>query len=219
MRRLISVGALLLLVVLVFGVGQVVLPGIAASTLRSRLSRNGKVLSVQVSAFPAIELLWHQADTVVGRMASSRSGTGHLDSLLEQAGDVGTLNASVGTFNSGLLTLHNVSLRKQGDELMGQGTLLEGDLRAAIPVLQSVSFVSDGSEGLTLSGTGSFLGVTATVPATVQPQAGRLVLRLDVPLLSVASFTVFSDPHLSVQEVSGAAIPGGLSVAARARLR
>ena len=46
------------------------LPGIAAQRLRDRLSRSGRVLEVKVEAFPAIELLWHQADRVVVRMAS-----------------------------------------------------------------------------------------------------------------------------------------------------
>ena len=70
MRRtsLIAAGVVVLVVVLL-GVAQLVLPGIAASSIRDRLSRSGKVLDVQVSAFPAIELLWHQADRVVVRMS------------------------------------------------------------------------------------------------------------------------------------------------------
>src|ERR1700683_3297087 len=94
MRRLIAIGGGVAAVVLVFGVGQLVLPSIAAQQLRDRLSKNGHVLSVSVSAFPAIELLWHDADKVVVRMASYRSGTGHWNSLLDEAGDAGSLTAS-----------------------------------------------------------------------------------------------------------------------------
>ncbi len=217
MRR---AAALVVLVaaVLVLGVGQLVLPGIAASTLHDRLAKSGRVLSVQVSAFPAIELLWHHADKVVVRMASYHSGTGHLDSLLRQAGGVGSLRVSIGVLRSGLLTLHDVSLRKRGDQLTGAGTLLENDLRDAIPVLRSVRLVSAGATSLTLAGTASALGVTATVPATVEPQSGRLVVIPDVPLFSLAAITVFAQPHVYVEGVGGTAISGGLRVTARARL-
>jgi hypothetical protein len=205
-------------VVLVLGVGQLVLPGIAASVLRDRLAKSGHVLSVKVSAFPAIELLWHQADSVVVRMADYRSGVGHLDSLLQESRNVGTLNASVGVLRSGLLTLHGVRLTKRGSQLTGSATVLDSDLRNAIPVLQSVRLLSASAGAVTLEGTGSFLGVTASVPATVEPQDGRLVVVPQTPVGGLFSVTVFAQPHLSVQGVGGTAIAGGLKVTARARL-
>ena len=107
------VATVLLLVVL----AQLFLPGIAADQLRDRLSKNGRVLDGPVSAFPAIELLWHDADKVVVRMASYHSSTGHLSSLLDEAGGVGTLDAAANVLTAGLLTLRNASLSKRGDEL------------------------------------------------------------------------------------------------------
>ena len=71
---------------------------------------------------------------------------------------------------------------------------------------------------MTLEGTGSFLGVTASVPATVEPQDGRLVVVPQTPVGGLFSVTVFAQPHLSVQGVGGTAIAGGLKVTARARL-
>ncbi|MFZ0377875.1 MAG: hypothetical protein WAL38_08625, partial [Solirubrobacteraceae bacterium] len=56
------------LVLLVLVVAQLVLPGIAADRLRDQLARSGTVISVKVSAFPAIELLWGDADSVVVRL-------------------------------------------------------------------------------------------------------------------------------------------------------
>ncbi len=57
MRLLLSlVGSLVLLFVL----AQVLLPRIAASRISSRVGRYGKVRSVSVSAWPALELLWEQ---------------------------------------------------------------------------------------------------------------------------------------------------------------
>jgi hypothetical protein len=207
-----------LAVVLVFGVGQLVLPGLAASVLRDRLAKSGRVLSVQVSAFPAIELLWHSADRVVVRMASYQSGAGHLNSLLQQSRNVGTLRASVGVLHSGLLTLHGVALVKRGSQLTGSATLLENDLRRSVPFLESVRLVSAGADSVTVAGTASAFGVSATVPATIEPQGGRLVVAPGVPLGGFATVTVFSEPHVSVDGVGGRQIAGGLEVTARAHL-
>lgn len=213
MRR--AAGLLVLvLAVLVLGVGQLVLPGIAASVLRSRLAKSGRVLSVQVSAFPAIELLWHQADRVVVRMADYSSGAGQLNRLLQQTRGVTQLSASVGVMRSGLLTLHDVGLRKQGDQLSGSATVLQNDLRRAIPILTSVSLQSATADSITLQGTA--FGVTAT--ATVEPQDGRLVVAPQTPIGGILTITVFDQPHVAVEGVGGQAIAGGIRVTARARL-
>jgi len=218
MRRLIAlgtVGVVMLLLVL----AQLILPGIAEQRLRDQLSRNGKVIQVQVSAFPAVELLWHQADRVVVRMAQYRSSTGHLSGLLAQAGDVGTLDASAGVLQSGLLTLHDATLRKRGEELIGSASISEADLRAAIPILDGVEPVASANGKLTLRGTATLLGVTASVDATVGPLNGALVVQPDVPFGGFATITIFSNPHLEVQGVGATTVPGGFSVTARARLR
>ena len=51
-------------VVVVLGLAQLLLPGLAAQRVRSEIGRYGVVHSVSVSAFPAIELLW--GDAAVG---------------------------------------------------------------------------------------------------------------------------------------------------------
>jgi hypothetical protein len=218
MRRLIAIGGGVAVVVLVFGVAQLVLPGIAAQQLRDRLSKNGRVLSVSVSAFPAIELLWHDADKVVVRMASYRSGTGHLNSLLDEAGGVGALTASATVLTDGLLTVHDATLVKHGDELTGTARVTEADLRAAVPFIDDVVPVASSGGQLTLRGTATFLGVSATVDATVSAQNGKLVVSPDVPFGGLATVTLFDDPHVQVQGVSASPTPGGFAVTATARL-
>jgi hypothetical protein len=52
---------------------QVVLPRVAADRLRGELAPHGHVASVTVSAFPALELLWGQADDVRVRMSDYRA--------------------------------------------------------------------------------------------------------------------------------------------------
>ena len=218
MRRLVAI-AVAGVVVLVLVVAQLVLPGIASQRLRDRLSRSGRVLQAQVSAFPAIELLWHHADSVVVRMASYRAVPAALPGTLDQAGNVGSLRASAQTFRDGLLTLHDARVVKQGNRLAGSAVVAESDLRAAVPFLSSVTPVASAGGTLTLRGSGSFLGLTATVDATVSARDGKLVVAPDVPFGGLATVTVFSDPRIRVQGVSASPVPGGFAVRGTAVLR
>lgn len=210
----IAVGVVVLLLI----IAQLVLPGIAAQNLRDRLARSGTGISVEVDAFPAIELLWHQADKVVVRVAQYQSSTGHLSSLLDEAANVGTLDASAG-LRSGLLTLRDAKLSKRGDRLAASATVTEADLRASLPILQSVAPVASGGGQLTLRGVANLFGVSAAVDATVAAINGQLLVQPDVPFGSLATVTVFSGPHVDVQSVSASSAPGGFNVSAQAQLR
>lgn len=218
MRRLAALGALLV-VVLVLVIAQLVLPGIAAQNLRDRLQRSGQVLAVQVHAFPAIELLWHQADSVVVKLGRYHSTPGNLAGLLNQARDVGSLSASVRELDTGLLTLRDATLHKRGSELTAGARITEADLRTALPVLQSVTPVASGDGRLTVQGTATLFGVTASVDATVSAQNGALVVAPDVPFGGLATLRVFSDPHVYVQSIGATPTSTGFSVTGTARLR
>ena len=213
MRRIALLGGLGL-VLLVLVLAQLLLPGIAAQQLRDRLSRSGEDVHVSVSAFPAIELLWHQADKVVVDVGRYRSSTSNLGSLLGQAGDVGTLDATAGELDTGLLTLRNASLHKRGEQLTGSATVNESDLRRALPILDGVQPVASAGGQLVLRGTATLLGVTASVDATVAAENGALIVAPNVPFGSLATVTVFSNPHVAVTGVSATPAPGGFTVRA-----
>jgi hypothetical protein len=215
---LIAVGAAAV-VLLLLVIAQLVLPGIAAQRIRDRLSRSGQVLDVEVSAFPAIELLWHQADHVVVRMASYRSDSAALSNNLKQIADVGTLDASAKVFSSRLLTVRNASLQKRDNQLTATATITETDLRSSLPVLESVQPVSSSGGTLTLQGTANVLGVRATIDATVRPQNGALVVSPDVPFGGLATITVFSNPTIAVTSLSASPAPGGFVLTAHAVVR
>jgi len=217
MRRL-AAAALVVLAVMVLVVAQLVLPGIAAQRLRDQLAQNGQVRSVQVHAFPAIELLWHHADRVSISLGDYRLPPSGLGAKLGQSADVGSLTASAAEFQTGLLTLRDATLVKRRDELSARATVTEADLRTALPILDSVTPVASGGGRLTLRGTASLFGVTATVNATVSPENGNLVVSPNVPFGGLATTTVFSDPHISVQSVAASPAPGGFSVSGTARL-
>jgi hypothetical protein len=218
MRRLVALAGLLVVLVLLV-VAQLVLPGIAAQQLTDRLKHSGQGVHVSVSAFPGIELLWHQADKVVVRMARYRSSTGNLSGQLGQSSDVDTLDATVGELDTGLLTLRNATLHKRGDQLTGSATVTEAALRAAVPFLDAVKPVASGNGRLTLRGTATVLGVSATADATVQTENGQLVVVPDLPFGGLATVTVFSSPHVAVTGVSAAPDPAGFRVSADGRLR
>ena len=216
MRRLAVAAAIPIAIVVLLGVAQLVLPGIAAQNLRDRLSHNGKVLEVSVSAFPAIELLWHQADKVVVRMGRYHSNPGHLQSLLAQTADTGSLDASAAELDTGLITLRNATLRKRGDQLTGTATVTQSDLSSALGgAVQGLQPVASGGGSLTFQGT--VLGITAD--ATLRADNGALVIQPDVPLLNLVTLTVFNDPHVDIQGVGASSIPGGFALQGRARLR
>jgi hypothetical protein len=217
-RRIIAL-AVAGVVLAILIVAQLVLPGIAAQRLRDDLARSGNVRSVRVSAFPAIELLWGQADTVVVRLGRYRAGASQIGGKLGRAADVGTIDASAQELDSGAITLRDATLRKRGDELSGAATVTQADLRAAVPFLDNVQPVASGNGRLTLRGTASLLGLSASVDATVSAQDGALVVAPDVPLGGIATITLFNDPHVRVQSVSAVTVPGGFELLAQARVR
>ena len=206
-------------VLLVLVVAQLVLPGIAAQELRDDLEQSGTVLEVKVSSFPAIKLLWHRADTVVVRMGRYRAPVSRLGQTLGGAGDARSIDASAQELDLGPLTLRDATLRKRGDELTGSATVTEADLRSAVFFLDNVQPIASGNGRLTLRGTASFLGLTATVDATVAAQDGALVVAPDVPFGGIATLTLFSEPHIRVQSVSATNVPGGFRVSAQAKVQ
>jgi hypothetical protein len=213
-RRLAVIG-LLGLVVVVLGVAQLVLPGIAAQRIRDELARNGRVESVSVSAFPAIELLWHQADTVRVRLASYASAPSALGPKLSQSSDVGTLQVSTGVFTTGLLTVHDATLVKQGGQLTASGFVGEADLRRALPILESVTPVASSGGQVILRGTASVFGASISADATLGAQDGDLILS---GLGGLASIRVFHAAGVDVLGVSATPVAGGFDLSGRARV-
>jgi hypothetical protein len=215
MRRIALVG--LGLVVLLLVVAQLVLPGIAAQRLRDRLARSGRVISVSVEAFPAIELLWDQAGRVDVHLASYRaSGTVGLGHALDQTASVGTVNATIDELDTGLVTLRDVTMRKRGNVLTGTALLTQANLQAALPPGLEVEPVSSSDGKLVLQG--SALGLTAD--ATLSAQDGALQIAPDLPLIGgLLTVTVFRDPDLDVQGVGASSVPGGYSMYASALMR
>jgi hypothetical protein len=213
---LISVGAVF--VVALVG-GQLVVPRIATTVLRHRLAKDGRVISVQLSAFPWVKLLWQHADKVSVRMAGYSAPPTRITTLLHEAEGVGTLDIGIGVIHTGLLTLHEVSFSKHGDEMVGAAQVDLADIQAALPIVRSLTPVQETGGQLVLRGSASVLGVSASVDVAVTARDGKLVVAPTGLLGAFATVTLFDDPQIRVQSVSGSAVPGGLRFVARGEVR
>ena len=211
----IAVGAGLLVVLVG---GQLLVPAIATTALRNRLSEHGRVISARLSAFPWIELLWQHADSVTARMANFDVRPQDLDRLLRQAEGIGRLDISIGVVHTGPLTLRDVSFSKHGDEMVGGARLELEDLQAALPIVRSLEPVSDRGGQLVLRGTASMLGVNAAVDVVVAARDGKLVVAPVGLLGAFATVTLYDDPQIRVQSVQATTVPGGVRFVARGRV-
>ncbi len=198
--------------------GQLLVPAIATTVLRHRLSKHGTVISARLSAFPWVELLWQHADSVTARMADFNAQPQELDQLLQQADGIGKLDISIGVVHTGLLTLRDVSFSKHGDEMVGVARLELGDLRDALPIVRSLTPVPDSGGQLVLRGSASVLGVNAAVDFVVAARDGKLVVAPAGLLGAFATVTLFDDPQIRVQSVDATTVPGGVRFVVHGRV-
>jgi len=207
-------------VVVVLVLAQLVLPALAASRIRARVGRYGTVLSVSVSAFPAIRLLWKSADSVTVRAASLHATPAQTASLLSEARGMHDLDLSAASVREGPLELHDASLRKRGDALSGEATLAQADVRAALPAGVEIQLLGSADGAVRVRVSGGLFGVGASVNAVVSAQDGKLVAQPQgLPFAGLARITLFSNPHVVVQGVSATAVPGGYRLTMTATLR
>ncbi len=189
---------------------QLLLPTLAAHTVRQRVGRYGPVLSAHVSAMPAFELLWghaQSASVVTGplRMTQAQSAD-----LLWGARGVDSLDVTAASIAVEPLRLERVILQKRGHAVHVQATLTLADLRAAVPAGVQLQALKGGSEGtLEVTVGGELFGVSASVVAVVQASEGKLVAApRGLSLGGLTQITLFSDPHLSVESATFTPLPG-----------
>jgi hypothetical protein len=184
-------------IVVMLGVTQLVLPGIAAQVVRNRASRYGMVKSVSVTAIPAIELLWGRADSASLEAGRLRMNLSQATELLSSASGVDRIDMSVESFQLGPLRMHAARMEKRGDALYIQGSLEQSDLRAMLPGGVEVQPVTGGVE---VRASGSLFGVSTSVRALVSVQEGKLVAQPQgLPFAGLAQITLLSNPHLLIQ--------------------
>jgi LmeA-like phospholipid-binding len=191
-----AVGLIVLLVA-----AQVLLPRIAVSRIESRVGRYGKVQSVSVSAWPAVELLWGDVGSVHVRVKSLSLSPAQATSLLWEAKGTASMDVSAESVQVGSLRLSDASLRKRGSSLTAQAVTSEADVKAALPEGFSVRLLrSEGGE-VEVQATGGLFGVGATVNAVAGASDGQLVAHPLGFLIEGLQLKLFSDPHIYVEGV------------------
>jgi hypothetical protein len=197
-------------VVVALVAAQLLLPGLAAHTMRDRVGRYGPVLSAHVSAFPAIELLWGHVGSASLRTGALRMTQAQASDLLWSARGVDSLDVSSASVLVEPLRLQAVSMQKRGHAVRVLGTLALADLRAALPAGVQVQALSRGGEGaLEVRIGGELFGVGASIVAVVAASEGKLVAQpRGLSLGGLTQVTLFSDPHLHVDGASFTPLAG-----------
>ncbi|MEA2141814.1 MAG: hypothetical protein QOI64_244 [Solirubrobacteraceae bacterium] len=220
MRRVLLAAVVVLVVLL--GAAQLVLPGVAERKLRSDLEPHGSQVHVEVKALPAVKLLFKRADRVtveVSDYASGGEGEGtSLADLLARTKATSELDVHVNVLNDQLLRMQDVRLRKDGDVLVAEVVLLTADVDAALPARLRVT--GSDPDGITVEGVTSVFGAELQAQARILVDDGRIVLRPEgIPLASLVTVPIFSDERIVVEAVSARPTADGFAVTARGRLR
>jgi hypothetical protein len=220
-RAVLAAGVLVALLV----VAQLLLPRIAARKLTSDLERHGGNVHVDVAAFPAVKLLWHKADRVTVtvdhyRPGPPRSGSSLADQLAGTK-DTAKLDVRVGVLNDRLLRMHDISLRKDGDVLVGEVRLRRGDVNAALPPQLHLTGRAAAGQEISVAGVTSVFGRRLSGSARILVDArGRIVLKPDgFPLASLVTVPLFADDRVAVDTIDARPTAGGFTVTARGHLR
>jgi hypothetical protein len=205
--RIVAIVAAVLLVVLV--VAQIVLPGIAASRISSRVGRYGHVEHVSVSAFPAVELLWGDADSVEVKAGALALEPGQAVSVLREGSGVSRIHVSARSVHVGKFALTDAVLKKDGARVSAHAHTTRAALGAALGPGIGVRLL--GSEGgrVRVAATGSLFGVGTTVSAVAESDEGQLVVHPEGFLLEGFRLTLFKDPHLRIVGVAATQDPSG----------
>jgi LmeA-like phospholipid-binding len=212
-------------IVAVLVIAQLALPGIAARIAREQIGKYGTVRSVSLKAFPAIELLWGHAESARVEAGALRMSVSQFDGLLPRMKGIRNIDMTAESFQMGSIRINRVSTEKRGDELYTRGTLTQADLQSALPAGMHMRLVENADGAVEVRVSGSLFGIGASVLALLSAQEGKLIAQPQgFPFAGLARITIFSDPHLFVQDVglsaqSGAAADAGYALTLRAELR
>ena len=188
-------------VVLLLALAQLILPRLAASRISSRVGRYGRVQSVSVSAWPAVELLWGHVGSVRVRAQSLALSPAQAAALLWEARGTASMDVSAEHVQLGSLRVTDASLRKRGSAMSAQASTNEADAKAALPAGFGVRLLrSEGGE-VEVQATGGLFGVGASVNAVAGASDGKLVAHPLGFLVEALQLTLFSDPHVYVEGV------------------
>lgn len=187
-----SAAAVLLLLLL----AQIVLPRIAAGQISSKVGRYGHVRSVDVSAWPAVELLWGHAGSVSVHADSLKMSPAQTAKLLWEARGLHDLDVDVEEASVGNLRVTGARLRKRGATLEAGASTTRAAVAAALPSGVGVSLLHSGDGQVEVAAAGGLFGLGYEVDAVASAEEGKLVVTPRGALLSAFKLTLFEDAHV-----------------------
>ncbi len=210
--------------VVLAGLAQIFLPRIAASRISSRIGRYGKVTSVHVSAWPAVKLLWKDADSVTVHVSHVALDPAQTDDLLTEARGTSRLDVYAQRASEGPLAVDDVHLSKRGRALHASAFASEADVRAALPPGFAVQLLSSENGAVEVRASGGLFGIGASVDAVAEAHEGKLVVHPRGALIEALKLTLFDEPDVELQSVAARAATGasgeaGYALEASATLR
>jgi hypothetical protein len=220
LRPLVAGGAVIVAALLAT---QAALPAIAQHQVRAALGPGASGVHVEIRALPAIKLLWHRADRVtitVDRLAPRASGGGTVGDMLAGLRVARRLDLRIGTLRARGLELRRVAVHKDGDAVTGSTDVDLKALRGVLPSGLRVRPVTTSDDRVGLQGTLDAFGRRRSARADLLADRGRIVVRpAGIPLASLLTVPVFSDPGISVDVLSSRPSADGMVLTARAHLR
>lgn len=218
-------GAVLAVVVVLGLLAEAFLPGIAAERVRSIVGRYGPVRAVSVSATPAVELLWGDAERISVRATELRISPADLVRLEQRLRgvqrarlDAQTLELLLPGLAQGGVALHDVRLTKDGRALVAHAFVRAADLHVRLPAGLVVTGLDSVEGAPEVAVAGGLAGVRLEGRALVSAEEGAIVVRpVGIPLAGLVAFTLLSDPRIAVEDVSAAPLRDGYAVTIRAR--
>jgi len=187
-------GFVLVLLVL----AQLLLPRIAASRVSSRVGRYGSVVSVSVSAWPAVKLLWGDADSVRVRARSLSLSPAQVAELLWEARGAASLQIDAQTVQLGRLRLSAATLHKHGHALSAAALASEAAVHAALPAGFGVTLLNSAGGQVEVRASGALFGIGAAVDAVALAREGKLIAHPLGLLLEGVQLTLFADERVHV---------------------
>jgi hypothetical protein len=188
---------------------QLLLPSLAADKVRSKAAKYGRVESVKLSAWPAVELLWGKADSAEMKASTMAISPAQMASLMWEARGVGSMTVRterlkllVPALPEGL-TVTDAVMRKHGSDVRASAIVTQAQLDEALPNGFRVQPLSSGPEGVLVRASGGLFGGAISLNARLLVSGGHLIAEPQgLPFAALATVTLFADQHLQMKTVA-----------------
>jgi len=166
-----------------------------------------------------VQLLFGTADPVTVRMQAAIIAPTGVGDVLARTASTDRLDARVDRVALATLTARDVTLLKEGPDLVGTGRVDEGAVAAALPPPLDVRAVpAAGGPGVLFEGGVSLFGARVGVRARLTARNGQLVLEPEGLAGALGTFTLFDDPRVAVRDIAATSVPGGMRFEVRGEL-